>query len=104
ALTALYGSAHREDYVVVWNNGGLRQIATYIANANGAFQEYIPTSGTGSFIADSLGRDLGYFADVTGDGRKDYVVVWSSGGLRQLTTFAATVNGMFVPGVTTSSA
>jgi len=81
ALTALYGSAHREDYVVVWNNGGLRQLATYVANASGAFQDYVNTSGTGSFIAASTGRDLGSLADVTGDGRKDYVVVWSSGGL-----------------------
>lgn len=93
----------RQDYVVIWNSGGRRQLATYVANSNGSFQEYANTSSAGSFIPDTTGRDLGFFADATGDGRKDYVVIWNSGGQRQLATYVANSNGTFQEYVNTPS-
>ncbi|TVV44627.1 FG-GAP-like repeat-containing protein [Thalassolituus sp. C2-1] len=91
------------DYVVVWQSGGNRQLATYIAKANGTFSEYISTASTGHFIADKVGRDIGQFADVNGDGQTDYVVVWQSGSKRQLAVYLANIDGTFNEYVNTAS-
>ena len=91
------------DYVVVWNAGGKRRLATYLANSNGTFNEYVGTASVGSYIADKNGMDSGKFADINGDGLTDYVVVWSSGGKRQLATYLAQSNGTFKEYINTGS-
>ncbi|MDJ0583097.1 hypothetical protein, partial [Crocosphaera sp.] len=58
--------------------------------ADGSFSEYINTSSHGSFLSDTTGKDLGGFADINGDGKQDYVVVWNDGGKRNLATYLAT--------------
>ncbi|MEA5533107.1 FG-GAP-like repeat-containing protein, partial [Crocosphaera sp. XPORK-15E] len=86
----------RQDYVVVWNNGGKRAIATFLANANGTFNELINTTmQNGNFSGDPWGYDRGKFADVNGDGKQDYVVVWNNGGKRAIATFLANADGTF---------
>ena len=71
----------REDYVVIWNNGGKRNLATYLARADGLFSEFVNTTSSGLFVADSDGYDRGTFQDINGDGKEDYVVVWDSGAV-----------------------
>ncbi|MEY4807061.1 MAG: hypothetical protein RLZZ206_1450 [Cyanobacteriota bacterium] len=71
----------RDDYVVIWNNGGKRNLATYLARADGLFNEFVNTASSGSFVANSDGYDRGTFQDINGDGRDDYVVVCNSGAV-----------------------
>ncbi|MEA5533108.1 pesticin C-terminus-like muramidase, partial [Crocosphaera sp. XPORK-15E] len=81
----------RQDYVVVWNNGGKRAIATFLANPDGTFNELIGrTMQNGSFSPDSNGYDRGKFADINGDGMQDYVYVWNNNGKRAFATYLAT--------------
>lgn len=91
------------DYVVVWNSGGKRQLATYLANRDGTFSEYVNSSSHGLYIKDTKGIDTGKFADINGDGLSDYVVIWNSNGKRQLATYLANSNGTFKEYVNTSS-
>ncbi|QGZ91471.1 FG-GAP-like repeat-containing protein [Microcystis aeruginosa] len=93
----------KQDYVVVWNSGGKRNLATYLAKADGTFSEYINTASGGYFIADTTGKDLGEFADINGDGKQDYVVVWNSGGKRNLATYLAKADGTFSEYINTAS-
>ncbi|ADL49930.1 FG-GAP-like repeat-containing protein [Clostridium cellulovorans] len=91
------------DYIVSWNNGGKRSFATYVGKADGTFNELVSSSSAGTFTADSMGKDVGIFADVTGDGKADYVVPWNNNGKRSFATYVANANGTFNELVTTSS-
>jgi hypothetical protein len=92
------------DYLVVWRGAsGQRNIATYVSRFDGTFNQYVNTLDTaGLYVADSTGRDLGEFADVNGDHRADYVVVWKgASGERNLATFCARADGTFAQYVNT---
>ena len=91
----------RSEFVVPWNNNGILYLATYLPNPNGTFQNGIINTNTGrGFVADSTGRFLGTFADVSGDGRADYTVVWNSNGIRSFTTYLANPDGTFQDPIT----
>ena len=86
----------KQDYVVPWNSNGKRALATFLAKSDGTFNEFVNTvSLNGSFLADKTGRDIGAFADINGDGRKDYVVVWNANGKRAIATYLAKPDGTF---------
>ncbi|ADL49931.1 FG-GAP repeat domain-containing protein [Clostridium cellulovorans] len=93
----------KADYVVTWNNSGKRSFTTYLAKGDGTFNEFINTASSGSFTADTVGRDTGIFTDVTGDGKTDYVVTWNNNGKRSFTTYVAKGDGTFNEFVNTSS-
>jgi RHS repeat-associated protein len=80
----------KTDYVVVWGDGHHRHLSTYLSKGDGTFQEAIDTKSlAGIFWADESGRDIGNFAEVTGDGNTDYVVIWKKGKARHLATYVA---------------
>jgi len=84
------------DYVVIWSDGIYRHLATYLSKGDGTFQEAIDTKSlAGIFVADESGRDIGQFADVNGDGNTDYVVIWSDGRYRHLSSYLSKGDGSF---------
>ena len=81
-----------------------RNLSTFVATGDGAFKPFVTTvDNYGAFIPNLNGRDLGRFADVTGDGKADYIVAWLSGGddKRHLATFVGKVDGTFAQFVDT---
>ncbi|MDB9419312.1 hypothetical protein PN467_01890 [Microcystis aeruginosa CS-563/04] len=52
----------------------------------------VNTTSSSGFWADPNGYDRGQFADVNGDGKQDYVVVWNNAGNRNIATYLATKN------------
>ncbi|WP_287731637.1 FG-GAP-like repeat-containing protein, partial [Microcystis sp. M090S1] len=93
----------KQDYVVVWNNGGKRNLDTYIAKADGTFNEIVNTTSSSGFWADPSGYDRGKFADVNGDGKQDYIVVWNNSGNRNIASYLAKADGTFNESVNTTS-
>lgn len=86
------------DYVVVWNNGGNRNIAVYLAKSDGTFEAMRNSTPGGPFSprkSNAQQEDSGTFADVNGDGLPDYIVSWMGSGSRNLTVYLNNGNGTF---------
>ena len=97
----------RADYVSVWKNytTGNRNIAVYLAQANGSYATLINSDVGCCFdpAASDAAQDSGEFLDVNGDGAADYVVVWKNTSTlnRVASVFLAKGDGTYAPAVVT---
>ncbi|MCL2088070.1 MAG: S8 family serine peptidase [Oscillospiraceae bacterium] len=89
----------RADMILSRNNGGKRAFTVYLGQSNGTFGEPITSTSTRNFIY----GDPVFVGDVTGNGRADMIVHWSSGGKRQLLVYRGNTNGTFSEGVNFAS-
>jgi len=90
----------KADYIVPSrrNNDGLLRLKVYRGNASGGFNAASPRDSAHYYVGKN--GPQAYVADVTGDGRADYVVPWKRvGGYLSLAIFKGTSTGVMAEGV-----
>lgn len=85
----------RDDMVVAVNRGRYLTLQVAPGNSDGTFGSLVVTDTYTNFCPDLQGNDLGWLADVTGDGRADYVVPWKNGSYRSFTVLPGQSDGTF---------
>lgn len=89
----------RDDLILSRSAIGKRALTVYLGQPNGGFGNAITTVSTRNFFY----HDPAYVGDFNGDGRADLVIMWTSGGKRQLLVYTGKADGTFNEGVNLSS-
>ncbi len=86
----------RDDYLHVWNLNGKRTFTQYLGNADGTFTQKAYQNTGHNIGSDINGFDQGKKADINGDGKQDYIHIWSENTKRVFGVYLGQTNGSFV--------